>query len=127
MKAYRISPIFRVSDLADAISFYTSKLGFTEEFIYGEPAYYAGVRKDNVLIHLNSADEQDAALGKGYIYIFCEGIDEYYQTLCNSGVEITSELETWPYGMRDFQIVDCSGNHISFGCAVELNPNGNHG
>ena len=32
-------------------------LGFEVEFLYGEPTYYAGVERGNVLIHLQAAHE----------------------------------------------------------------------
>lgn len=119
MKANSASPILQVSDLDDSIRFFTEILGFEKEFIFGEPPYYAGVKMGNVIIHLNAGKENENRRGMGSVYVFCDEVDEYYKSIEEKKVEITSKLETWPYDMRDFQVKDIDGNLLCFGCPVE--------
>ena len=44
---------------------------------------------------------------------FSEKVDKFTKA---KEVEITSELNTFPYGVRDFQIKDIDGNLLCFGC-----------
>jgi uncharacterized glyoxalase superfamily protein PhnB len=119
MKVNSASAIFQVADLQEAIAFYTEKLNFETEFLYGNPPFYAGVRKDDVVIHLNAPPSDKERIGMGSIYIFCDKVDSYYETIKENGVEIRSRLATYPYGMRDFQIKDLDGNFLCFGAEVE--------
>jgi uncharacterized glyoxalase superfamily protein PhnB len=116
MKVFCASAVFQVSDLAASLKFYTEVLGFDEEFIYGEPARYAGVKLSDVIIHLNAFANGDDRIGKGALYLFCDEVDAYYSTLKERNVEITSPLNSTPYDMRDFQIKDIDGNLLCFGC-----------
>lgn len=123
MKITSASPILHVRDLGKAIAFYVNVLGFTQEFVYGEPPYYAGVKRDDVIFHLNASHENASRVGMGSVYVFCNEVDTYYDVICRNGAAITSALNTWPYAMRDFQTRDPDGNLICFGCPVEADGN----
>ncbi|TLD68969.1 VOC family protein [Phragmitibacter flavus] len=113
------SPILQVKDLQEALSFYIDVLGFSEDFVYGDPPYYAGVKYGEVIFHLCSSEEGEERLGKGAVYVFCDEVDGYYAKIISRGAEVTSPLNTYPYGMRDFQIKDKDGNLLTFGTSVE--------
>lgn len=119
MKATQAAAILQVSDLGKALEYYTSSLGFVEDFQWGEPPFYAGVKMDDVVIHLCSSQDNAKRAGMGSVYVFCKDIDPYYEKIEANGVSITSKIATWPYGMRDFQVQDLDGNHIGFGAPVE--------
>ncbi len=124
MKANSASAILQVSNLNEAIRFYTETLGFEEEFVFGDPPYYAGVKIGDVIIHLNTGKENETRKGMGSVYVFCDEVDEYYKSIEEKEVEITSKLDTWPYDMRDFQVKDNDGNLLCFGCPVEIEEDG---
>jgi catechol 2,3-dioxygenase-like lactoylglutathione lyase family enzyme len=119
MKVNWASTIFQVSDLRKSIRFYTEVLGFEEEFVFGDPPFYAGIKMGNAILHLNSGKENENRRGMGSLYVFCDEVDSYYERIKSLEVEITSKLDTWPYGMRDFQLKDLDGNLLNFGCPVE--------
>jgi hypothetical protein len=47
-------------------------------------------------------------------YIQLKGVDAYFTELKNRNLAL-GELGDRPYGMRDFEIVDPSGNCLAFG------------
>jgi len=118
MKIFCASPVLQISDLNQSIAFYCDALGFTKEFVYGEPSYYAGVKKNDVTFHLCQSEENAQRRGMGSVYVFCDEVDTYYGGIKAKGAVVTSPLNTYPYGMRDFQIKDPDGNLIAFGCPV---------
>jgi predicted enzyme related to lactoylglutathione lyase len=118
MKVTSASPILQVTDLEKALNFYSEVLGFSREFVYGEPPYYAGVKMNEVILHLNASKENASRRGCGSVYLFCDEVDGYYEKVREKGAQITSALETWPYGMRDFQMKDLDGNLLCFGCST---------
>jgi uncharacterized glyoxalase superfamily protein PhnB len=46
------------------------------------------------------------------------GVDTYYERITVAGAKVAVPLADRPYGMRDFRIVDPSGNELSFGEAI---------
>lgn len=118
MQAERAAVIFQVSSLEASISFYVAELGFEKVFEYGDPAFYAGVKMNEVTIHLCAGKENVNRVGMGAVYIFCDEVDSFYKKIEQSEVVISSKLESLPYEMRDFQIKDIDGNLVSFGCPV---------
>ncbi len=48
------------------------------------------------------------------VYVQVKGVDAYYSELKGRNVH-SSYLDDRPYGMRDFEILDPSGNRLAFG------------
>ncbi len=46
-----------VRDLKASTDFFTTKLGFTIDFVYGDPPFYGQVSRDNARLALRSMDE----------------------------------------------------------------------
>jgi hypothetical protein len=46
-----------VRDLKASTDFFTSKLGFTIDFVYGDPPFYGQVSRDNARLALRHVDE----------------------------------------------------------------------
>jgi len=135
MKFNKLTPNFSVSDVSKSVEFYQDILGFKlcmavqagsttiEEKIDPEHEYaYAMVSKDDVCVmFLQSNDFNNdipelANISQGasvLFYIDLEGIDELYEEI-KSQVEITKDLETTWYGMREFYIKDCNGYILGF-------------
>jgi len=119
MKLNCISPVLQVSDLPKAISFYVDVLGFEQDFVYGDPPFYGGIKRDAYVIHLNCNQQNADRVGKGSLYLFCDEVSAYYEEVQGRGAKVTSELNTWPYGMQDFQLADLDGNLLTFGAPAE--------
>ena len=120
MHPSRIVPVFQVSRLEDALKFYTEVLGFEEDFRYGG---YAGVKLGTLSLHLSEQvaggrDEYRKPLGSGIAYVFCDEVDGYYAQIKAKGVKAKYGPEDFPYGMREFMVVDPDGNHLAFGSEI---------
>ncbi len=46
-----------VRDIKATTNFFTAKMGFTIDFVYGDPPFYGQVRRDNALLALRHMDE----------------------------------------------------------------------
>ena len=136
MKFQKLTPNFSVRDVRESVKFYQDILGFKFEMAVpdgstiiekeiSDKGEYAGamMSKDEVYVMFLKTDnfEEDISVLKGFpqgasvlFYIDVEGIDEVYIKL-KERVEITKELETTWYGMREFYIKDCNGYIIGFG------------
>jgi len=117
-----VATIFVVQDVARSIQHYRDALGFRVEFTYGEPTFYAGVERDNVLIHLQAAADTKRQPGQAAVYVFVTDVDGLYEELRSRGANTLQAPKDYPYGMRDFEIVDLDGNQLSFGMESKPQP-----
>jgi catechol 2,3-dioxygenase-like lactoylglutathione lyase family enzyme len=107
----RLHPGLRVADLLAAVEFYTSKLGFTLGFAWGDPPAMASVNLGEVQIFLQHGTPDSAG---GEVSFVVGDADELYAFHQATGVEIVEPIEDREYGMRDYAVRDPDGNRLSF-------------
>jgi len=112
--------LFVVQDVLRSVEHYRDVLGFHTGFTYGEPTFYAGVERDDLVIHLQAASETKRQPGHGAVYVFVTDVDALYQELQSRGARTLNEPKDYPYGMRDFNINDIDGNQLCFGMESKL-------
>jgi uncharacterized glyoxalase superfamily protein PhnB len=113
MTAQCVATIFHVKDVEEAIRYYTDVLGFTVDFRYND---LAGMEYNTVMIYLSGPKQGlKKAVGEGSVYIFCDEVDDYYQSVSGKGAKTEITLDDRPYGMRDFAVSDLDGNSLTFG------------
>jgi catechol 2,3-dioxygenase-like lactoylglutathione lyase family enzyme len=105
-------PALRVPDLRAAVDFYTTRLGFTLGFMWGEPPSMAGINLGNVQIFLEQGTPAPQGCG---VYFVVGNADELYEYHRANGVEIAVPPGDRPYGLRDYGIRDLNGYKLDFG------------
>jgi catechol 2,3-dioxygenase-like lactoylglutathione lyase family enzyme len=112
-----------VRDLKASTEFFTAKLGFTVDFVYGEPPFYGQVRRDNALLALRSMDE--AVFAKGFrereellsasiTVANAAEIEQLFQAYQAAEVSFAQPLRDEPWGAKTFIVKDPDGNLILF-------------
>ena len=109
-------PVLSVADLPEAIDYYERVLGFRAGWKWGEPPQLASVCRDRVEVNLSQSTGARPGISK--VYFQMAGVDAYYRQVTTAGAAVAVPLADRPYGMRDFKIVDASGNELSFGEAT---------
>lgn len=107
-------PVFLVGDLNAAVAFYCDELDFSLAWSWGEPVVRAGVQRDELQLQLID-NPTIGPSGTSCVYCVMSGVDRFYRACVNRGVEIYLELGEREWGMKDFRIVDPSGNRLGFG------------
>ncbi|MBL8524988.1 MAG: VOC family protein [Betaproteobacteria bacterium] len=109
-------PVFPVNDVGASVDFYCQTLGFTLDFVMGDPPDHGSVTRDKVGIQFTRSPEPfDARAYPGWTYFFVENIDLFYAELAARGVNVTQALESRDHGMREFEIRDVNGFRLRFG------------
>jgi catechol 2,3-dioxygenase-like lactoylglutathione lyase family enzyme len=105
-------PVLPTRDVPAAIAFFREKLGFELRF---EMERYAIVIRGAAEFHLNGYAEWPAGGGPATLArINLRGVDALYAAVDQSIVLPDEKLATQPHGMRQFGIVDPSGNRLTF-------------
>jgi len=107
--------VFVVSDIARSIEHYQDALGFKVTFQHGQPTRYACLCRDEVALHLLAAHETRQLPGNGGICVFVRDVDLVHAELIERGAKVIKPPSDYDYGMRDFDVVDLDGNHLTFG------------
>jgi uncharacterized glyoxalase superfamily protein PhnB len=79
---------------------------------WGDPVTHANVCRDSISLDLIAVP--NGKQGTAMVYIQVKGVDAYYSELNGRNVR-SSNLDDRPYGLRDFEVVDPSGNRLAFG------------
>lgn len=108
----QVHPSLSVEDVAAAAEFYTSKLGFSQSFTWGEPPSMAGVNLGNVQIFLEKGTPSPKGLS---VYFVVGNADELYEFHLANGVEVVQPPGDREYGIRDYTVKDLHGYHLGFG------------
>ena len=109
--------VFVVTDVARSTAYYRDALGFAVAFEYGAPIYYVCLCRDDVDLHLIDARQTERRAGHGGLCLFVTDVDKLHAELVARGACPITAPEDRPYGMRDFNLRDPDGNHLTFGQA----------
>jgi catechol 2,3-dioxygenase-like lactoylglutathione lyase family enzyme len=101
-----------VSDLAAAIEFYMTKLGFRLGFLWGEPPFFAGITLGGMEIFLKV---DTPAPNAGAVIFMVGDADALYAFHRANGVEVAEEIADREYGIRDYAVKDLYGYRLVFG------------
>jgi catechol 2,3-dioxygenase-like lactoylglutathione lyase family enzyme len=107
--------VFVVGDVAASSRHYRDALGFAVTFEYGNPTFYACLCRDEVALHLLAAHQTKRLPGQGGICVFVDDVDRVHAELVAHGAHVIKPPKDYDYGMRDFDVVDPDGNHLTFG------------
>jgi catechol 2,3-dioxygenase-like lactoylglutathione lyase family enzyme len=112
-----------VRDLQASTDFFTAKLGFTVDFVYGDPPFYGQVSRDNAHLALRHMDEpffdQDVrereSLLSASITLGSAGeIKQLFLAYQAADVPLAQPLRNEPWQAKTFIVKDPDGNLILF-------------
>jgi catechol 2,3-dioxygenase-like lactoylglutathione lyase family enzyme len=112
-----------VRDLQASTRFFTTKLGFTIDFIYGDPPFYSQVSRDNARLALRSMDgsffaedirEREGLLSASITLASADEIKQLFLTYQAAEVPIAQPLRNEPWQAKTFIVKDPDGNLILF-------------
>ncbi|MFZ0305701.1 MAG: VOC family protein [Terracidiphilus sp.] len=112
-----------VRDLKASTDFFATKLSFTIDFDYGDPPFYAQVRRDNVRLALRSMDEpvfaegirqREELLSASITLATADEIKQLFLEYQGKDVPFAQLPRDEPWGAKTFIVKDPDGNLILF-------------
>jgi catechol 2,3-dioxygenase-like lactoylglutathione lyase family enzyme len=114
-------PQLLTSDLAAAIEFYQSKLGFALVFSYGAPPFYAQVGKGGARLNLRLIPHLLDAVTVRYseqdvlsATLVVDDVNPIILEFQSAGVDFAQSPKSEPWGARTFIVRDPDGNLLCF-------------
>ena len=113
-------PQLYVRDLVASSEFYSTMLGFSVAFTYGDPPFYGQVFRDAARLNLRQVDRPvvDPARRDAeqllVASITLEDAKPLFLEYQKAGVEFAQSLRTEPWGARTFVVRDPDGNLLLF-------------
>ncbi len=107
-------PELPVVDVAAAVAHYRDVLGF---HINHQQDDLGVMDRDEITVLLIPRTEQRPGIGSTYVYI--EDADALYAELRAKGANVQGEPVSYPWGLRDFAVLDPDGNRLRFGQPFE--------
>ncbi len=117
MTFHRLSPVFPVRNIAEAIEHYR-KLGFTVRRYEGaEP--YAFAERDGIELHLAQVDDLKPKRNMSAVYLYVDDADALYGEWSRAGIDgrLVEPTDT-SYGLREGACLDRDANLIRFGSGI---------
>jgi catechol 2,3-dioxygenase-like lactoylglutathione lyase family enzyme len=112
-----------VADIKASCDFFTQKLGFSIVFTYGEPPFYAQVKRDSGLLNLKCVDapvidpdlrDRESLLSADMGVDTHEEIKQLFLEFQAAGVTFFQTLRKEPWGAKTFIVKDPDGNLLLF-------------
>jgi len=121
-------PELFVADIKTSCDFFTSKLGFTVVFTYGDPPFYGQVKRDGARLNLRCVDrpvidpelrDREELLAAALTVATAGEIKQLFLEFQAVGVTFFQTLKRQPWGAKNFIIRDVDDNLILFAGPAE--------
>jgi catechol 2,3-dioxygenase-like lactoylglutathione lyase family enzyme len=112
-----------VADIKASCDFYADKLGFTVDFVHGDPPFYGQVSRDQARLSLRvvgepvfagNIREREHLLSATFTVAASAEIEQLFATYQAAGVRFHQTMTNQPWGAKTFIILDPDGNLILF-------------
>lgn len=118
---FGVVPVFLVDNVEETVSHYRDVMGFEVDFLYGTPATYASVSRDDAILNFSLSDPPGrrnsvrmAGPGNGVdAYLVVADIDDVYIEFQENGANVVEPIASYDYGMREFQVEDMNGYRLT--------------
>lgn len=121
-------PQLFVTDIKASCGFFSRKLGFAVAFTYGEPPFYAQVRRDGARLNLRHVDrpvidavlrDREQLLSASFTVASSDEIKQLFLEFQATDVTLFQTLRKEPWGARNFIVKDPDGNLLLFAGPAE--------
>ena len=111
--------VLAVQNLERSLAYYNQVLGFTTTF---HDQGWGFVRRDNVVLMLGECTDSPPASQLGdhsyFAYWEVDDVEACYREFSNNGAKMRTELQTQPWGMKEFALETIDGHRLMVGQQV---------
>ena len=108
MKFDKAIPILYSTDVSKSIAYFIEQLKFENKWEWDNPPSFGCAYRDSVEIFFSKSNSEIPVI---WLALVVDNVDEYYESIKNSGAKIIAVPETKEWGMREM-LVECPDGHI---------------
>lgn len=121
-------PVLFVADIQASCDFFTRQLGFALAFVYGDPPFYAQVKRGGAALNLKLVDrpvierelrDREDLLSATITVESAGGLDRLASDFQSARVAFHRPLTRQPWGAVTFIVKDPDGNLLLFAAPAE--------
>jgi len=119
------APVLLVKDLVKSAAYWRDQLGFSEQQLFGEPPYFAMVKRNDFTVMLGQVEAERTFISNWHIvekmwdvYFYVDDVESIYAEFQASGALIDYSLYVAPHGVKEFGVQDLDDHDIAFGQIV---------
>jgi len=120
-KFIRSNPHLPVRNLRVTLDYYRDKLGFYDEWTFGEKD--GGIRRDDLMLLFAEDDDFTADVNNNQhrlpLMWFVDNVEQVLSEFKQRNIELADELKVHPYGLKEFAFVDVNGYYVRVAEGVE--------
>ena len=106
-------PVIATSDVLGTVRYFEQTLGFKQQWIWGDPPVYSGVRAGGALLYVTHDPELASTIRERRlapdIVLWVSDIDSVYAHHRATRANITEELTARPWGVRQYVVREPNG------------------
>ena len=106
-------PVIATSDVLGTVRYFEQTLGFKQQWIWGDPPVYSGVRAGGALLYVTHDPELASTIRERRlapdIFLWVSDIDSVYAHHRATRADITEELAARPWGIRQYVVREPNG------------------
>ena len=110
----KIMPELPLSDVPAGVAHYRDVLGFSINY---QQQDIGVMDRDGMRLLLIARTEQHSGIGSCYFYV--ADADALHAELTRNGANVQGEPVSYPWGLREFKVLDPEGNRLSFAQTFE--------
>jgi predicted enzyme related to lactoylglutathione lyase len=108
MKFDKAIPILYSTDVSKSIAYFMEQLKFENKWEWDSPPTFGSAYRETVEIFFTKTDEPIPVI---WLSIVVDNVDEYYESIKDTGAKILSPPDTKEWGMREM-LVECPDGHM---------------
>jgi len=109
-------PVICTADVAGAVRYFEQTLGFEQDWIWGDPPVYAGVKAGDAELYITHDPETAAAIRERRlapdVFLWVSDIEKVYDQHRANGAVIAEELAERPWGVRQYVVREPNGYNL---------------
>jgi uncharacterized glyoxalase superfamily protein PhnB len=113
-KFIKSSPHLPVKNLRQTLDYYKDKLGFTDEWTFGDKD--GGIRRDDLRLLFGEDNTFTSDINNNNhrlpLLFFVDNIDNVFKEFKERNINIAEDLREHPYGVREFTFIDINGYYL---------------
>jgi uncharacterized glyoxalase superfamily protein PhnB len=109
-------PVIGTADVENTVRYFEQTLGFKQQWIWGDPPVYAGVKAGGALLYITHDPDLAMAIRERQlspdIFLWVKDIDRVYEQHRAKQADIVEDLTARPWGIRQYVVREPNGYRL---------------